>query len=185
MAKEMINIPKDYGEIWKQINGHPDYYISNLGRVYSFKRSGKILTPCIDRFGYCMLHLWEENKQHMVKVHRLVAEHFIPNPDNLSDVNHKDENKQNNKVENLEWCNRQYNLNHGTRNIRASKSLKKPVIMINSKTFEILKRFDSALDAEKETGIIAGNISRVCTKHRKTTGGYIWKFAEEEDYVGN
>ena len=173
-------------EIFKEINDFEGYYISNLGRVKSCKRkTEKFIAVKDDTHGYLIVKLWKDNKQYSKKIHRLVAEAFISNPENLRDVNHKDENKQNNKVENLEWCNRQYNLNHGTRNARASKSLKKPVIMMNAKTFEILKQFDSAIDAERETGVMAKNISLVCNKHRKTTGGYSWKFVEEEDYVSN
>ena len=180
------NIPIEIGEIWKMIPDHPDYYISNLGRVYSAKKSGKILSPCIDTHGYYMLHLWENNVQHAIKVHRLVAEAFIPNPNNLSDVNHKDENKTNNNVQNLEWCSRSYNLNYGTRHERANTSKKKPVIMLDAKTFEHIKYFDSAIDAERETQISSTNIAFVCKEKRKTAGGYAWKYAQEDEvYVCN
>lgn len=182
---KVINIPSQDGEVWKNIDGHPDYYISNFGNVYSQKKDGKMLTPYLDQFGYYMLHLWENNKQHAAKVHRLVADAFIPNPDNLSDVNHKDENKTNNRVENLEWCSRKYNLNYGTRNERANASRKKGVVMLDSKTFEYIKSFPSAIDAERETGINAGNIAMVCSGKRKTAGGYTWEYKKGEQYVCN
>lgn len=124
-------------EIWKDIIGYEGIYqISNLGRVKSLEREywhgnrwyhqkEKYLSIKCDRNGYLSVMLY--NADHVSKrimVHLLVARHFIPNPDNLPEVNHKDENKKNPCVSNLEWCTCKYNANYGTKRKRISKSLK-------------------------------------------------------------
>lgn len=108
-------------EVWKDCKGYKDLYqISNLGRVWSVKGQ-KILKGTVSKSGYLYVHLTSKNGQHKKeRVHRLVALSFLPNPDNLPQVNHKDENKLNNCVCNLEWCSAKYNCNYGTRNARIS-----------------------------------------------------------------
>lgn len=120
-------------EEWKDVPGYLGYYqISNLGRVKSLNRTivyspskfypngrvrvlkEKILTPSVDKKGYEFVQLFINGNYRSKKIHRLVAEVFIPNPNNLEQVNHKDENKKNNKVSNLEWCTLIYNINYGT-----------------------------------------------------------------------
>ena len=109
-------------EIFKEINGYEGYYlISNQGDVKSVKRN-KIL-KCAIVCGYKCVNLYANGKNKMHKVHRLVAEAFIPNPNNLPQVNHKDENKLNNCVENLEWCDSKYNNAYGTKGKRISESI--------------------------------------------------------------
>ena len=108
-------------EIWISIKGYEDSYeISNLGRVKSLISNGLILKQSKDKDGYHVVSL----KRKSFRVHRLVATAFIPNPNNLEQVNHKDEDKSNNTVDNLEWCNTTYNINYGTRNEQVRKSLK-------------------------------------------------------------
>lgn len=124
-------------EIWADIRGYEGLYqVSNLGRVKSLERvtiskNGKRYTCqelCL-RFGnikgYKFVVLRKDCKSHQVLVHRLVAQAFIPNPDNLPEVNHKDENPSNNCVENLEWCTHKYNSNYGTAKIRMVESKKR------------------------------------------------------------
>ena len=123
-------------EIWKPIEGYEGLYeVSNTGRVRSFDRyvkysngqihlhKGKVLSPIKDTDGYLQVVLHCNGKCKTIKVHRLVAQAFIPNPDNLPQINHKDEDKLNNCVENLEWCTAKYNINYGTRNIRRRETL--------------------------------------------------------------
>ena len=124
-------------EIWKEIKGYEGrYQISSLGRVKSlnYNKTGKedILSPGNIR-GYLHVRLSKEGKSKPFQVHRLVALHFIPNPNNYPEVNHKDENKQNNTVDNLEWCDRKYNCNYGTRTQRSSESRKGCTHTENSK----------------------------------------------------
>ena len=110
-------------EEWKNIEEYPDYMVSNMGNVkslnYKRTREEKILKQNIVR-GYCYVNLCKEGKPKHYQVHRLVAQAFLPNPQNLLEVNHKDENKQNNCVDNLEWCSHTYNVNYGTRNKKTS-----------------------------------------------------------------
>lgn len=123
-------------EEWKDIVGYENLYqVSNLGNVRSLDRTiirshgekltvhGKILKPMISR-GYCYVRLNNCGNWKDKQIHRLVAQAFIPNPDNLPEINHKDEIKINNYVENLEWCTREYNVNYGNRSEKFSKSMK-------------------------------------------------------------
>ena len=109
-------------EIWKDIKGYEKLYqVSNLGNVRRIKFINnrtqkdkiKMLKLIKDKKGYLKINLWKNNKSKMFLVHRIVAETFILNPNNLPQVNHKDENKSNNCVENLEWCSQKYNNNYG------------------------------------------------------------------------
>ena len=121
----------DIIEEWRPVVGYEGLYeVSNIGRVRSLDRyvkgkgksyflhKGRVLSPGIKTEGYLIVRL----QRRMFYVHRLVTEAFLPNPDNLPEVNHKDEDKTNNRVENLEWCDHKYNMNYGTRNIRAKET---------------------------------------------------------------
>ena len=118
-------------EEWRYIKGYEGkYQISNYGRVKSLKNSKgnyreKIMNPNDDTHGYLKVNLSKNNKKKTYKIHRLVAIHFIDNPNNYECVNHKDENKQNNRVENLEWCTKKYNTNYGTTQKRHSETKKR------------------------------------------------------------
>ena len=118
-------------EIWRPVVGYEGLYeVSSYGRVRSLDRyvkgksesyrlhKGKVLSPAKDRYGYLFLVL----QGRRFSIHRLVAEAFISNPDNLPQVNHKDEDKTNNMVDNLEWCDAKYNLNYGTRKDKVRES---------------------------------------------------------------
>ena len=110
-------------EEWKSVVGYEGLYeVSSYGRVRSLDRydrmnrfwKGRILNLCTDGGGYLFVALSSNGKEKNYLVHRMVAQAFIPNPDNLPEVNHKDEDKMNNSVDNLEWCDREYNINYGT-----------------------------------------------------------------------
>ena len=123
-------------EVWKTIKDYPDYMVSNTGKVKSLdrylkqpksgfrKKEGRILSPMINKKGYPYVHLSKDGKSVSKRIHRLVAEAFIPNPDNLPIVNHKDEDKTNNHVSNLEWCTNKYNSNYGNRCQNISKTIR-------------------------------------------------------------
>ena len=116
-------------EIWLNIEGYSNYMISNYGRVKSlnYRRTGKekILSLKKDKKGYYYITLSKDGIGRNYKIHRLVAQAFIPNPNNLPQVNHKDENPSNNCVENLEWCTNEYNLNYGKCQEKRIKSRQK------------------------------------------------------------
>ena len=148
-----------------------EYAITRDGKVWSHKRK-KFLKPGSVR-GYHRVNLGKDGKRKCYYIHRLVAEAFIPNPNNLSQVNHKDEDKSNNCVDNLEWCDATYNNNYGTRIERISKKHAIPVYC-----FELDKIFNGAAQAARELGLYQSNIIGCCKGKRKTTGGYHWKYAE-------
>ena len=103
-------------EIWKNIEGYEGkYQVSNFGQVKSMIGQEKVLHPKKHRTGHLQIGLHKDKKRKTMYIHRLVAQAFIPNPDNLPCVNHKDENPNNNNVDNLEWCTQKYNCNYGTR----------------------------------------------------------------------
>ena len=164
-------------EIWKPINGYEGLYeISSYGRVKSLC-AGRWHTTIIrklvpDKDGYMTVLLKKDGKYTNLKVHRLVAMAFLPNPDNCREVNHKDEDKANNRIENLEWCSRQYNQ---TYNGLHSRVFCKPIIQLSPSGVEIA-RYDSIRNAMKATGANETCISEVLNNKRKTAGGFIWAY---------
>lgn len=110
-------------------------------------------------------------------IHRLVGTHFISNPNNLPYINHIDENKLNNCVNNLEWCTCSYNINYGT-GITRSKEKRSKCVQQFSKELKLLCSYVSVSEAERKTGIYNPNIVKCCKGERKTAGGYIWKYTE-------
>lgn len=159
-------------EIWRDIEGYEGYQVSSLGRVklLDYRQTGKErIMKAGNKKGYLRIGLCKDGKQKFYRVHRLVATAFIPNPDNLPQVNHKDENKTNNRVENLEWCSAEYNSNYGTRTKRSVEKRKKQVLCI-----ETGKIYSSAVQIDIELGLSKGNISKVCLGKHKTCGGFHW-----------
>lgn len=157
-------------ELWKEIKGYEGYYeISSFGKVRSIRRN-KILKTEISPKGYERVGLMKQGKRKVYRVHRLVAEMFIENPCNYPQINHIDENKTNNIVNNLEWCSAKYNMNYG--NVGKKR---KPVLQY-SKDGTFISRYDSIADAEKATNIITQSISRCAKGKRKSANGFIWKF---------
>ena len=160
-------------EIWKPIKGYEKIYeVSNFGKIKSLKKK-IILKQFENTNGYFQVELWKNKKGKKFLVHKLVAEEFISNNDNLPYINHKDENKQNNRADNLEWCTAKYNSNYGTRNSRLSSS----VICV-----ELNKIYNSIKEASKELNIQQAHISGCCSKrkHYITAGGYHWQYIKEE-----
>ena len=179
-------------EIWKDIEGYPNYMVSNMGRVKSlnYHRTGreKILKPHKKRDGYLEVCLFKNGKRKYCLVHRLVAEAFIPNPNNLPFINHKSEIKSQNNVENLEYCDALYNNNYGTRKERAAEKRKgiyntkvsKSVLQIDRYTKEIIREFPSTREIERVLGFKCAIISQCCNgKKYKSPYGFIWRYKEE------
>ena len=164
-------------EIWKDIEGYEGLYqVSNKGRVKSlYKGSERILKPHDNGRGYLRVHLTKENTSKNIRVHRLVALAFIPNPNNLPEINHRDENKKNNCVENLEWCDRGYNVNYGTRNERVSRK-----ILQYSKSEEFIREWQSAAEVKRVLGIDRAHISACCKGKLKSSGGFVWRYKEKD-----
>ena len=146
------------------------YAVTEDGRVWSY-RNNMWLKPSTHYKGYQVVCLSVNGKAKSFFVHRLVAEAYIPNPDNLNCVNHRDENPENSCVENLEWCTHTYNINYGTAMTRASKTKSKRTYCL-----ELDKYFDSVLEAAQYTNIPKSSISQCCTQRRKLAGGYHWRY---------
>lgn len=168
-------------EKWKAIIGYEGLYeVSNLGRVRSLKRNttnGKILKLNPDKDGYLRFAVCKENTQKMMRVHREVAKAFIENPNNYNIINHKDENKANNNVNNLEWCTAQYNSTYN--NINYKRGLKRRKAIVAVKGNEVLY-FDSVTIAANALGVSQKNISTIINngKGRKTLKGYSFYLKE-------
>ena len=189
------------GEIWKDIEGFEGYYqVSNMGRVKSLERTvcngrgyykipERILKPKKNRGGYLQVHFYKDGKEKFYSVHRLVATAFCENPEGYTDVNHKDENKQNNCMENLEWCSRLYNNTYNGRakkigkkvaeKLRNDPNRSKPVIAIH-KINGLILEFPSVREASRQTGINLGNLCSCLKGKQKTAGGFAWHYADAE-----
>ena len=177
-----FNIEK---EVWKDISGFEGYYqVSDKGRVRSLDRKvwnannntfnsikGRTLKPG-NVNGYKLVVLNKGGKRTSVKVHRLVAEAFIPNPKRLEYVNHKDENKSNNRLGNLEWCTAKYNVYYG------ENSRTRPVISTNILTGE-QTTYPSTWEAARLGGFTQTHISSACRGKLKTHKGHYWQYLEE------
>ena len=161
------------------VDGFPDYRVYPDGRIYSLIRH-KVLKPSIDKGGYLSVELFNSEGSKRMLVHRIVAKAYIPNPMNLPQINHIDENKSNNAVDNLEWCTAKYNMRYGkaalTRHTKIDyatqkrktvarqngKSRSKPVLQI--KNGRIIARFESGKEASRKTGIDHGHIMAVASE---------------------
>lgn len=172
-------------EVWKDIDwvkGYEGLYqVSNLGRVKSLARydsNGRFLKERIKKLvpiqtGYLTTLFCVDGVLKNMFVHRLVATAFIPNSENLPEVNHKDENKQNNCVENLEWCDRKYNLAYGNKRLKEAKTKGFPVYCI-----ELDKTFWSVNEAARCTGLVASTIHANCKGKLSHAGDYHWRYVE-------
>lgn len=168
-------------EVWKDIPNYEGIYqVSNLGRIkslrsynsftksYYFKE--KILKGKIDKNGYVMVCLCN-GKSKYIRVHRLVAEAFIPNKNKFPIINHKDENKQNNNVNNLEWCSYSYNNSYGTRNNKIIKAIIQYDLEGN-----VIKEYKSIMEASRILNLNHSGIIQALKNKTKTAYGYIWKY---------
>lgn len=177
-------------EEWRDVVGYEGYYeVSSFGRVRSVDRlvplkngrdrwtKGHImsLTHGNSCGRYYSAMLSRDGIAKRVLVHRLVAEAFIPNPDDLPEVNHKDENDKNNRVENLEWCGRRYNNVYGTKLLRQMIANGTPVLQL--KDGEVVNAYPSEALAAYFTGATQGGIDACIHGKCKKSGGYEWRIA--------
>lgn len=164
-------------EQWRDIEGFEGYQVSNYGRIKSLKRgNGKILKPTHDNQGYLHVILSKNGCIKNNLIHRLVAQAFLENPNHLPQVNHKDEDKTNNHVENLEWCDSKYNSNYGTCQERAHNKQSKRIDQIDMVTGEVIRKWASTMECGRN-GYTQGSVVNCCNGLRKTHKGYIWKYA--------
>lgn len=155
------------------------YQVTENGDVWSVRRN-RFLKLYKNQLGYLHICLYKNNKQKSFYVHRLVAEAFLPNPDNLPCVNHKDEDKTNNNVKNLEWCSFSYNNSYGTRIERVSEKntngkRSKPVLQYTLDG-QLIREWPSARQAERESGFNYGAVAACCRGELKKYKGFIWKY---------
>ena len=174
-------------EIWKEIDVlGSKYEASNLGKIRNSK-SKKELHQYTNEFGYKMVRIQIINNRKHYRVHRLVACTFILNPNNYPQINHKDENKTNNSVDNLEWCTAKYNSNYGNHNKKLSTSHKGKPNKYKSKkiiqydlNMNFIKEFNSIKEAVKETKVSRSSIYRSCKKVTKKERKYIFRYKKGE-----
>lgn len=164
-------------EIWKPIDGYEGLYtINSFGTVKNAKEKEKI--PFVTTDGYFRVTLSKNGKRRHHLVHRLVAIAFVPNPENWPIINHKDENKQNNSADNLEWCSYKYNINYGNHNQNRGAGRKVLQFKFDG---EFVASYRSTREAERITGICSSNIGLCCkgSSRYKHAGGFKWKYADE------
>ncbi|MGU9954273.1 NUMOD4 domain-containing protein [Limosilactobacillus fermentum] len=186
-------------EQWKTVDKVPNYEVSSNGCVRS-KKTNKLLKAHKNHKGYLEVRLSYKHQKYSLKIHRLVAEAFIDNPNNYLQVNHKDECKTNNSVDNLEWCTAKYNCNYGTRNMRRvrhtnfearnktygyrhrldnfdwskhNQQLDIPIKAIDSNG-RVVKEYSSISEAARDLGKSSGHISEAVRGKRKSAYGYSW-----------
>ena len=158
-------------EVWVDIKGFDKYQVSNFGNV-KHKKNG-LIKSFVNEKGYHRVHLWGAQGRITKRLHRIVAEAFIKNPNNYKEVNHIDENKANNKSSNLEWCSRKQNIEHSIKSGR----FKIVAVSQYDKDGNLIKSYESVSEAERATGIPRTHICKVILGRYgfKSAGGYIWK----------
>ena len=168
-------------EEWREVYGFNVLYeVSNLGRVRTKYNSGKVygkeytyLEPCDNGNGYLRFNWKSSHSTHTVYLHRLVAETFLENPNGYSDVNHIDENKHNNRVDNLEWCTHQYNCGYGTRNERVSSKRRLKIKCVETGTV-----YPSMREAANDYSVCVTAISNCLSGRAKSSCGKHWVYAD-------
>lgn len=163
-------------KLWEAIPGWEMYRISSDGSVLN-TITNKLLSHSVDNHGYVIIQLQQKCKRKNFKLHRLLAVLFIPNPDNLPVVNHKDGNKLNNELSNLEWVTYLYNNVHAIETGLRTKTSNKPVIATELAT-GIEREFGSGAECARYIDTSSGNVSRILIGRRKTAKGYSIRYKE-------
>lgn len=151
------------------------YITDEYGNIYDCQ-SQKYLKHFDNGFGYKYVMMVKNGKYKQYKVHRLVAEAFIPNPENKPFVNHKDCNRSNNCFTNLEWCTQKENINYSQK-VNSSFNTRNKSVLQYDKSNNLIATYKSISEASRRTKIAISSISYSCNKKRKTGGGYVWRFA--------
>lgn len=175
-------------EIWKDIPGYEGLYqVSTFGNVvslnYNHTRERRMRIPRADRGGYLYLCLHKGGVTTTKKIHRLVAEAFIANPNNYPQINHKDECKTNNNVDNLEWCDQAYNNRYGSRMRKVldahkrvgSPKAERPVVKLD-KYGTIIDEFISISEAARQVGVRRESLRDCVLGRQRTCVGYVWRY---------
>lgn len=175
-------------EEWRDIKGYEGLYkVSNSGKVvalnYNRERRSKERVLRVGKGGYLYLNLYKNNKCKTFKIHRLVAEAFIPNPKNFPQVNHKDEDKSNNNASNLEWCTCKYNNNYGTKGRRTldthkqtnSPKAEKPIAQLDCNG-NIIATYISISEGARQVGVARESLRDCVLGKQKTCKGYNWTY---------
>lgn len=165
-------------EEWKPIDGFDGYFVSNMGNIIGpdGRQKAKALSK---QWPYYSVSLYKDGKESRKLIHRLVAQAFIPNEQNLPMVNHKDENKLNNCADNLEWCDARYNNNYGEHLIAARKKVADARrTFVECVTESGIEKYESIRDASRKTGINRNCISRACRGEYSSAGGYMWRYTK-------
>ena len=184
-------------EIFKDIKDYEGLYqVSNLGKLKSlnYNRTGReeIMNPCKDKHGYYKVNLWKNRKRKTCLVHRLVAETFLPNPENKPFINHKIEGKEGKSINmvvfdedgnidkkktTIEWCTAKENNDYGTRNERSAKTQSKPVLQL-SLDGELIREWSSTAEVGRN-GFESSAVCNCCNGKRKTHKGFRWEYKKE------
>lgn len=171
----------------KAINQY--YEVDDEGNVYSLRRNRK-LSPKHNWDGYLRIQLWDHGKCKFVSIHRLVAEAFVPNPDNKPFINHKNGNKQDNRAENLEWCTQQENIVHAWKTGLSKSHMNHPnqsvkVLQFSYDGKTLIKEWPSQMEVERQLGINHVNVSYSCKRNSDVNArrlsrasGFVWRFAK-------
>lgn len=176
-------------EEWRDVVGYEGIYqVSNLGHIKSLDRmvnssygskmviKGRMISPIDNGKGYKCVSLCKDGKIRRTYIHHIVAQAFIANPDGYSEVNHKDEDKSNNRVDNLEWCTRRYNCNYGNRNDLCSKTYVHPKRKVMRLETGVI--YESMSDAARMTGESISAIYGKCKGRIKNNNGAGWKYCD-------
>lgn len=176
-------------EVWKDIQSYEGFYqVSSLGRIRSLNRTvrnrlgftiakGKVLSG-VSKNGYLRVQLFKEGRWKSYPIHRLVANAFLSNSNSMPEVNHKNEDKGDNRVDNLEWCDRKQNCNYGTRTKRQSEKLSKKVLQLTIDG-KLVSSFKSTAEVFRVLGFRSSHISECCNGIRTISYGYKWRYSNE------
>ena len=165
-------------EVWKEIPGHEGRYeASSLGRI-RFVPDGHILSCHIEPHGYVVTSLCKDGKHRPIRVHIIIARTFLPNPDNLPCINHKDEDKTNNRVDNLEWCTQAYNINYGSiRERMSANSARARAVDVFDKSGRKVAEYSRVGEAADALGVTRTYITKCASGRRKTCKGMVIRYA--------